>query len=189
MSTHVNTFHKNVKWQFLVFYYHDDITQHINTCTQPMLICRYNHVCFHGVFAYENINAMTFKCVIACAWTLGGVTSFVRLTLFKLYLRLTWCDLLSAYVPCLHCFGAYCGHINSPLHCHDCICEHAVFDCFDLVYKSVCVICFAVSRLWLRVRDLPWVLFCHHDSVCVVVVYLPICLPWPRRQSSAGIVT
>ena len=116
-----------------------------------MLMCRYNHVCLHGIFAYENINVMTFKCMFACAWTLGGVTSFARLTLFELYLRVTRCDLLSAYVPCLHCFGAYCGHISSPLHCHDfvhvCMCEHAVFDCFGLVDRRVYVICFAVSRL------------------------------------------
>ena len=60
VSTPVNTFHKNDKWQFLVFYYKDAVTQQINTCTQQMLICRYNHVCLHGIFAYENINVMIF---------------------------------------------------------------------------------------------------------------------------------
>ena len=29
--------------------------------TQQMLICRNNQVCLHGIFAYENINVMTFK--------------------------------------------------------------------------------------------------------------------------------
>ena len=28
-----------------------------------MLICRYNHVYLHGIFAYENINVMMFKCI------------------------------------------------------------------------------------------------------------------------------
>ena len=32
-------------------------------------------------------------------------------------------------------------------------------------------------------------LFSHHDRLCVVVVYLCVCLPWPRRHSSADIVT
>ena len=59
---HVNTFHENDKWQFLVCNYNDAVTQHINTCTQHMLICRYNHICLHGIFAYETINVMTFKC-------------------------------------------------------------------------------------------------------------------------------
>ena len=61
VSTPVNTFHKNDKWQFLVFNSNDAVTQQINTCTQQMLICRYNHVYLHGIFAYENINVMTFK--------------------------------------------------------------------------------------------------------------------------------
>ena len=26
-----------------------------------MFICRYNHECLYGTFAYENINVMTFK--------------------------------------------------------------------------------------------------------------------------------
>ena len=34
VSTPVNTFHKNDKWQFLVFNYNDAVTQQINTCTQ-----------------------------------------------------------------------------------------------------------------------------------------------------------
>ena len=59
----VNTFHKNDTWQFLVFNYNDAVTQQINTCTQQMLLCRYNNVCLHGIFAYENINVMTFKCI------------------------------------------------------------------------------------------------------------------------------
>ena len=59
MSTPVNTFHKNYKWQFLFFNYNDAVTQHIDTCTQQMLICRYNHVCLHGIIAYENINENT----------------------------------------------------------------------------------------------------------------------------------
>ena len=42
------------------------------------------------------------------------MTSLARVTLFKLYVRVIWCDLLHAYVPCLHCFGAYRGHINLP---------------------------------------------------------------------------
>ena len=61
VSTPVNSFHKNDKWQFLVFYYKDAVTQQINTCTQQILICRYNNVYLHGIFAYENINVMTFK--------------------------------------------------------------------------------------------------------------------------------
>ena len=61
--TPVNTFHKNDKWQFLFFNYNYAVTQHINTCTQQMLMCRYNHVYLHGIFAYENINVMTFKCI------------------------------------------------------------------------------------------------------------------------------
>ena len=44
VSIPVNTFHNNDKWQFLVFNYNDAVTQQINTCTQQMLICRYNHV-------------------------------------------------------------------------------------------------------------------------------------------------
>jgi len=63
VSTPVNTFHKHFKWLFLVFEYNDAVTQQIDTCTQQMLICRYNHVCLHGIFAYENINVMTFKCL------------------------------------------------------------------------------------------------------------------------------
>ena len=63
VSTPVNTFHKNDKWHFLVFYCNDAVTQQINTCTQQMLMCRYNHVYLHGIFAYENINVMTFKCI------------------------------------------------------------------------------------------------------------------------------
>ena len=32
VPTHVNTFHKNDKWQFLVFYYYNDaVTQHVHT--------------------------------------------------------------------------------------------------------------------------------------------------------------
>ena len=57
----MNTFDKNEKWQFLDFNYNDAVTQQINMCTQQMLICRYNHVCLHGIFAYEYINVMTFK--------------------------------------------------------------------------------------------------------------------------------
>ena len=64
VSTHVNTFHINDKWQFLVFNCNDAVTQQINTCTQQLLICRCNHVYLHGIFAYENINVMTFKCNI-----------------------------------------------------------------------------------------------------------------------------
>ena len=63
VSTHVKTFHKNDKWQFLVFNYNDAVTQEINTCTQQVLLSRYNHVCLHGIFAYENFNVMTFKCI------------------------------------------------------------------------------------------------------------------------------
>ena len=63
VSTPVKTFHKNDKWQFLVFNYNDAVTQRINTCTQQMLLCCYNHVCLHGIFAYENINVMMFKCI------------------------------------------------------------------------------------------------------------------------------
>ena len=63
VSTPVNTFHKNDKRQFLVFNFNDAITQQINTCTQHMLICRYNHVYLHGICADENINVMTFKCI------------------------------------------------------------------------------------------------------------------------------
>ena len=37
------------------------MTQQINMCTQQVLICRNNQVCLHGIFAYENINVMTFK--------------------------------------------------------------------------------------------------------------------------------
>ena len=81
----------------------------------------------------------------------------------------------------------------SPLHCHDfvhvCMCDYAVFDCFDLNYKRVPVMCFAVSRFWLRVRGLPWVLFSHHVNLYVVVVYLFVGLLWARRYSSADIVT
>ena len=62
MSTPVNTFHNNDKGQFLVFYYNDAVTQQINSCIQQMLICRYNHVYLHGIFAYENINVTMFKC-------------------------------------------------------------------------------------------------------------------------------
>ena len=29
--------------------------------TQQMLICRNDQICLHGIFAYENINVMTFK--------------------------------------------------------------------------------------------------------------------------------
>ena len=36
------------------------MTQQINMSTQQMLICRNNQVCLHGIFAYENINVMTF---------------------------------------------------------------------------------------------------------------------------------
>jgi len=61
VSTPVNTFHKNDQWQFLDFNYNDAVTQQINTCTQQILICRYNHECLRGIFAYENINVMTFK--------------------------------------------------------------------------------------------------------------------------------
>ena len=57
-------FIKNDKWQFLVFNYNDAVTKQINTCPQQMLICRYNHVYLHGIFAYENINIMTFKCIL-----------------------------------------------------------------------------------------------------------------------------
>ena len=63
VSTPVKMFHKNDKWQFLVFNCNDAVTQQINTCTEQMLICRYNHVYLHGIFAYENINVMTFKCI------------------------------------------------------------------------------------------------------------------------------
>ena len=60
----VNTFHKNDKWQFLVFNNcNDAVTQQIYTCTQQMLICHYKHVYLHGIFAHENINVMTFKCI------------------------------------------------------------------------------------------------------------------------------
>ena len=140
----------------LGFDYHDAITQHITMCIQQILICRYNHVCLRGVFAYENINVMTFTWVFACAWTLGGVTSFARVTLFKLYLRVIWCDFLRAYVPCLHCFGAYGGHISVP-----CIvmisCTSACVNkpCLTALVRRVSVICFAVSRFWLRVLGLP----------------------------------
>ena len=62
VSTPVNTFHKNEKWQFLYFNCNNDaVTQQINTRTQQMLICRYNHVCLHGIFTYEYINVITFK--------------------------------------------------------------------------------------------------------------------------------
>ena len=57
-----NKSHGTNEIQFLVFNYNDVVTQHINTCTQQMF-CRYNHVCLHGIFAYENINVMTFKCI------------------------------------------------------------------------------------------------------------------------------
>ena len=64
VPTLVNTFHKNDKWQFIVFINcNDAVTQQINTCTQQMLICHYKHVYLHGIFAYENINVMTFKCI------------------------------------------------------------------------------------------------------------------------------
>ena len=62
VSTPVNPFHKNDQWQFLVFNYNDAVTQQINTCTQQFKSIDYNHVCLHGIFAYENINVMTFKC-------------------------------------------------------------------------------------------------------------------------------
>ena len=52
VSTPVKTLHKNDKWQFLVVYYNDAVTQQINTCTQQMLIRRYDHVYLHGIFAY-----------------------------------------------------------------------------------------------------------------------------------------
>ena len=55
VSTPVNT--------FLVFNCNGAVTQQINTCTQQMLICRYNHVYLYDIFAYENINVMTFKCI------------------------------------------------------------------------------------------------------------------------------
>ena len=41
--------------------YHDDVSQHINTCTQHMFLCRCNHVCLRGVFAYENIHRLALK--------------------------------------------------------------------------------------------------------------------------------
>ena len=47
VSTPVNT--------FLVFNCNGAVTQQINTCTQQMLICRYNHVYLYDIFAYENI--------------------------------------------------------------------------------------------------------------------------------------
>ena len=56
VSISENTFHKNDKWHFLVFDYNDVVTQQINTCSQQMLICCYNHVWLHDMFAYENIN-------------------------------------------------------------------------------------------------------------------------------------
>ena len=43
----MNSFNKNEKWPFLDFNYTDVVTQHINTGTQQMLICRYYHVCLH----------------------------------------------------------------------------------------------------------------------------------------------
>ena len=61
LSTPVNTFHKNDQWQFLVFNYNEAVTQQINTCTQQckfVIIIMY----LHGIFAYENINVMTFRC-------------------------------------------------------------------------------------------------------------------------------
>ena len=63
VSIPVNTFHKNDKCQFLVFNCNDAVAQQINTCTQQMLIFHYNHVYLHGIYAYENINVMTFKCI------------------------------------------------------------------------------------------------------------------------------
>ena len=63
VSTPVNNFHKNDKWQFLVFKYNDAVTQQINMCTQQMLICHIIIIYIHGIFAYENINVMTFKCI------------------------------------------------------------------------------------------------------------------------------
>ena len=64
----------------LSFDYHDAVTQHIHTCTQQLLICRYNHVCLRGVCADGNVPVMTFPWVFACAWTLGGVASFAYST-------------------------------------------------------------------------------------------------------------
>ena len=64
----------------LSFDYNDAVTQHIHTCTQHLLICRYNHVCLRGVCADGNFPVMTFPWVFACAWTLGGVASFAYST-------------------------------------------------------------------------------------------------------------
>ena len=73
-------FSKNCYVALLSFDYHDAVTQHIHTCTQQLLICRYNHVCLRGVCADGNFPVMTFPWVFACAWTLGGVASFAYST-------------------------------------------------------------------------------------------------------------
>ena len=69
----------------------------------------------------------------------------------------------------------------SRMHCHDfvhvCMCEYAVSVCFDLNYRRV-HLCVSPSQ----------VLFSHVVSLCVVVVYLFVGLPWVRRHSSADIV-
>ena len=38
VSNPVNTFHKNEKWQLLVFNCNDAVAQQINTCTQQMFV-------------------------------------------------------------------------------------------------------------------------------------------------------
>ena len=60
--------------------------------TDQYLICLGT---WYGVTYYVCLTYVPF--VFAGAWTLVGVTSFAGLTLFKLYMCVTWCDLLSAY--------------------------------------------------------------------------------------------
>ena len=118
----MNTFHKNDKWQFLVFNNcNDAVAQQINTCTWHMLICRYNHVYLHGIFAYENINVVTFKCIFG---HYGNKRFFERIPQFHpstgmdialIFMRtfslMNWCVLRAEYNGIYFINNPHAGHL------------------------------------------------------------------------------
>ena len=57
------------------------MTQQINMCTQQMLICLNNEVCLHGIFAYENVNVVTFNLYLDIMLTSDSLREFHNFTL------------------------------------------------------------------------------------------------------------